>query len=1234
MINPFISPIRWRLTPAIVLVLALFALGVDKSSAQSQKLSDLPPSASRIASTLLTRDVSPLAAPAASWQRKLDPAARLVSGQINTLGKTGRANSDLSSYAVDIDFRGQVMMDVLIELEPGSSMAAVSALEQFGVRPGTQVGNVLTARLPADALQTVAEHPSVRFVELARRRPRMNEAARADTKADLVHQGTGLPQAYRGNGVIVGVIDSGIDFTHPDFSNDEGTRIRYLLEYTEGGGQKEWTKAQIDANPAAVTQRDGNGGGGHGTHVTATAAGGGRVNANMSGVAPEAEIIFVKGIRNAESLGGFSDADVVNGIQYIFEKADELGLPAVVNLSLGAVSGPLDGSTLYEQVISDLTGPGRIVVAAAGNSGYDFIHAGGTLEAGQTHATIFEAFNADFAMLEMWYAPNSVSEVGLALFAIENNQLVLKNQTDWVPVGQVLGADQQGQYAPVPMTSNEQIVGYVAIDAFTTQDQRNGDGQVVFYIDTNGDQNADISRGIWMVLAKSTAPGRMDLWANGGQFFSGILGFEDVREIPGNTDQTVGSPASALGTIAVGSYVTGNAWTDIDGSQRQWQNPNPDHNPQGGNVVPTIGQHSYFSSKGPLRDGRTAPDIAAPGELIFSAMSSHLTENDGYDRALVLNGGSYLGMQGTSMATPHATGVVALMLEADPTLDPAKVRQILSETARADAHTGTLPNNKFGAGKIDAQAAVLQTLELAGTGAAVAQLNVQSLAIEVRPDEVAGTTFQLDNVGGATLSFSASATLESGPGKASIGETASVASSPKTTMAPRGPVKYAAALPRMMSDKRLLRHTGKTTGSGFSRLNASEGVAGEDLLYIDDGNPMPDNFIGFGDGSEFYWANQFDLGVDFELDMIHFYMRTEGLISAQVWLAVYDGEGNELVSGVVPATLSVVGTWYSAPISTPISFNSGDTFFLEVGIAGVNFPAGADVSAVVPGKSFYYYPDIEDYVELSTIQGFEDGAFLIRAGGTIGGGGPANQSPVAVANLSTTSVGVGESITFDGSGSTDPDGEIVSYAWTFGDGASSSEPVANHAYGEPGTYNYSLTVTDNEGAIGQTSGTVTVTTGPPRFTVDPASGTISGGGAQNITVTFDATGLAEGTYIGTLTLQTNGGNFNLPINILVAQNVASEEDPAMPRRFALHQNYPNPFNPTTSIRFDLPNASEITLHVYDLLGRRVAVLYDGETLSAGSHETRLDATGWSSGVYLYRLAAGPFSQTRYLTVLK
>src|SRR5690606_25563642 len=156
-------------------------------------------------------------------------------------------------------------------------------------------------------------------------------------------------------------------------------------------------------------------------------------------------------------------------------------------------------------------------------------------------------------------------EVGLALFAIENNQLVLKNQTDWVPVGQVLGADQQGQYAPVPMTSNEQIVGYVAIDAFTTQDQRNGDGQVVFYIDTNGDQNADTSRAISMVLAKSTLPGRMELWANGAQSFSGMLGFADVRDIQGNTDRTFGSPASPLATIAAGSYVTGNAWTDIDG---------------------------------------------------------------------------------------------------------------------------------------------------------------------------------------------------------------------------------------------------------------------------------------------------------------------------------------------------------------------------------------------------------------------------------------------------------------------------------------------------------------------------------------------------------------------------------------------------------------------------------------------------------------------------------------------
>ena len=148
--------------------------------------------------------------------------------------------------------------------------------------------------------------------------------------ADKVHQGIDLPMEYRGNDVIVGVVDSGIDFTHPDFLDDSGSRILHLLEYTESGGENEWSKSDIDSNPQNITQIDGNGDGGHGTHVAGIAVGGGRLNPALTGIAPMSDIIFVKGIRNQQSAGGYRDTDVIAACQYIFEKADELQKPAVI----------------------------------------------------------------------------------------------------------------------------------------------------------------------------------------------------------------------------------------------------------------------------------------------------------------------------------------------------------------------------------------------------------------------------------------------------------------------------------------------------------------------------------------------------------------------------------------------------------------------------------------------------------------------------------------------------------------------------------------------------------------------------------------------------------------------------------------------------------------------------------------------------------------------------------------
>ena len=93
------------------------------------------------------------------------------------------------------------------------------------------------------------------------------------------------------------------------------------------------------------------------------------------------------------------------------------------------------------------------------------------------------------------------------------------------------------------------------------------------------------------------------------------------------------------------------------------------------------------------------------------------------------------------------------------------------------------------------------------------------------------------------------------------------------------------------------------------------------------------------------------------------------------------------------------------------------------------------------------------------------------------------------------------------------------------------------------------------------------------------------------------------------------------------------ESASVPEAYALSSNYPNPFNPETTIPFAVPEASEVTIAVYDLLGREVAVLVEGE-MAAGRHEVQFRANGLPSGMYLVRMQAGSFSQVRRMTLVK
>ncbi|NTV79221.1 MAG: S8 family serine peptidase, partial [Clostridiales bacterium] len=169
---------------------------------------------------------------------------------------------------------------------------------------------------------------------------------------------------------------------------------------------------------------------------------------------------------------------------------------------------------------------------------------------------------------------------------------------------------------------------------------------------------------------------------------------------PGDSEKTIGSPGSSNKVICIGSYVTKDHWVDINGIT-QYQPGNP-----------IVGAISSFSSIGPTRDGRLKPDLVAPGEVIVAAYSSFLTQTPSTN---ILQGGKHQKMQGTSMASPHVTGVVALMLEKNGALNYDQAVTLLKNTTKKDSYTGTSPNNIYGNGKLDAYNAFLNTPGGGGT---------------------------------------------------------------------------------------------------------------------------------------------------------------------------------------------------------------------------------------------------------------------------------------------------------------------------------------------------------------------------------------------------------------------------------------------------------------------------------------------------------------------------------------
>jgi hypothetical protein len=135
-------------------------------------------------------------------------------------------------------------------------------------------------------------------------------------------------------------------------------------------------------------------------------------------------------------------------------------------------------------------------------------------------------------------------------------------------------------------------------------------------------------------------------------------------------------------------------------------------------------------------------------------------------------------------------------------------------------------------------------------------------------------------------------------------------------------------------------------------------------------------------------------------------------------------------------------------------------------------------------------------------------------------------------------------------------------------------------------------------------------------------------------MSFNPNNLEEGNYTGTLKIKTNGGNFEIPVSITVGDSVAVQvEDLVAPWKYELFQNYPNPFYKTTTIKYLIPDEQSVSLKVFDIFGKEVAVLVN-EKKPAGKHEVYFTANSLSPGIYFYRIKAGTFSDIKKLLLKK
>ncbi len=471
-------------------------------------------------------------------------------------------------------------------------------------------------------------------------------------------QGARTVYELYGEGTLIAVLDSGIDYAHPDFRREDGTtKILCLWDQTITQGSPpagftegtEYTQEEINralnqpdraGQLAVVPSTDLTG---HGTHVAGICAGGRKSVGRRMGVAPECGLIIVK-LGNSVGNSFPRTTQLMTALEYAIQKGAEYNRPIAVNISFGNNYGAHNGFSLIEDYINEMALRYRsCIVIGTGNEGSAARHASGVLREGQEEIVELAVGEGEVNLnLQIWknyYDEFSISLIAPSGLRVGPIPAVLGNQRFRMDQTRILL--YYGE--PVPFNQAQEIYF-----EFLPVERRQQEGSPMPRV---------IDSGIWQIVLtpERIVTGEYRMWLPAG----GITSLQ-TRFVEPSEEITLTVPSTALRAISVGAY---NANT---------------------------GSPAYFSGRGYTGGGLVKPDLVAPGVDIVSAAP----------------GGGYTARSGTSMAAPFVTGAAALLMQwgivkrNDPYLYGEKVKAYLIKGARPLPGYPDVPNPVTGYGAL------------------------------------------------------------------------------------------------------------------------------------------------------------------------------------------------------------------------------------------------------------------------------------------------------------------------------------------------------------------------------------------------------------------------------------------------------------------------------------------------------------------------------------------------------